>query len=155
MRGGRYIEMHIQAGLPTTDITEEERQLGRLQQLYTDLSRVQRRIEEERCQIRRTWFEHVLPIIEDLRRTVESDVVDPMELRGTLDGILKQLTALMEEQGVERIPSVGKPFDPRVHEAVIAEHRGEYPEWRVVEELEAGYRFRGRLIRPSKVLVVR
>lgn len=154
MRGGRHIEVHMD-NTPSVTGTEEDRRLSHLQQLQADLLRVRRRIEEAHCQVGLTLFEPLLAVIEDLRRTLKDGTADVAQLRMTLDDMLERLLALMEEQGVERIPSAGEPFDPEVHEAVIAERRGEYSKWQVVEELEVGYRFRGRLIRPSKVRVVR
>ncbi|MFH1007928.1 MAG: nucleotide exchange factor GrpE [Candidatus Latescibacterota bacterium] len=61
---------------------------------------------------------------------------------------------LLEEHGVERIPSPGKPFDSAANQAVIVQNGEMLPEGGVAE-LETGHRFRERLVRPSWVCVVR
>ena len=49
--------------------------------------------------------------------------------------------------------AVGQAFDPAVHEAVSTDSSGRYPPNIVVEEMQRGYRFRNRLLRPALVTV--
>jgi molecular chaperone GrpE len=71
-------------------------------------------------------------------------------------GLLDVLT----EAGLEEVPGVGAPFDPKWHEALIqveaAEALGEPVDSPVVAEvLRTGYRFKGRVLRPASVKVAR
>ena len=51
------------------------------------------------------------------------------------------------------IESLGEPFDPRLHDAVQTAEDSGHPPNMVIEELQRGYRFRGRLLRPALVRV--
>ena len=66
--------------------------------------------------------------------------------------VIKQFEKLLETNGVKRIESVGKIFDPHVHEAV--NHvPSDKPAETVLEETEPGYFYHDRLIKPAKVVV--
>jgi molecular chaperone GrpE len=69
---------------------------------------------------------------------------DVKQLSGTLANIL-------EREGLERIDPLGVPFDPTLHDAV-AHEPGEGGQ-EVVEVLRAGYRWKGRVLRPAMVKV--
>lgn len=67
-----------------------------------------------------------------------------------------QLLAALQECGLEEVPGVGAPFDPEHHEALMQTEDGEDRDEPVVAEvLRTGYRFRGQLLRPAAVKVVR
>ena len=62
----------------------------------------------------------------------------------------EQLLTILNDQGLEVVPSVGEPFDPEIHEAVMAPSEGA-GRLVVKEELRRGYRLKDRLIRPALV----
>ncbi|MFQ5965059.1 MAG: nucleotide exchange factor GrpE [Candidatus Scalinduaceae bacterium] len=64
-----------------------------------------------------------------------------------------QLLKVLEKHGVKRIETVGEPFDPNLHEAVIEEENNELPHHTITEELQRGFLLKDRVIRPSKVKV--
>lgn len=64
----------------------------------------------------------------------------------------EQLLTILNDQGLEIVPSVGEPFDPEIHEAVMAPNEGS-GRLVVKEELRRGYRLKGRLVRPALVAV--
>ena len=66
--------------------------------------------------------------------------------------VMSNLESALQWAGVEKIACVGKAFDPRLHEAV-EKVEGRALEDTVVEELRAGYTFRGQVLRPSMVKV--
>ena len=70
---------------------------------------------------------------------------------------LKQLTGslvgALEKEGLERIADEGAPFDPTLHDAVAHEPGDGDGEQVVVEVLRAGYRWKGRVLRPAMVKV--
>lgn len=67
--------------------------------------------------------------------------------------IYRQLRDLMEKKGLRPIPVEGKPFDPNIHEAISREERDDLPDGTVLEELQKGYFFRDKLLRPALVKV--
>ena len=64
--------------------------------------------------------------------------------------LVRKFSQAMQSLGVEEIESVGKPFDPAVHNA-ISTGKGE-PDV-VLEEFQKGYRLGGKLLRPAMVMV--
>lgn len=55
--------------------------------------------------------------------------------------------------GVEAVDSVGVPFDPNVHEAVLSEPSSEVPDQTVMEEFRKGFMLADKLLRPAMVKV--
>ncbi len=80
-----------------------------------------------------------------------SDKID--QIRQGLSMIIDQYMKAFEESGVSRVETVGKPFDPTLHEAVAHETSADSPEGTVLKEWTGGYRFGERLLRPAKVVV--
>ena len=60
---------------------------------------------------------------------------------------------VLEAEGVRPFQSVGKPFDPSVHEAVGTVPAGEQAQNTVVEEVRRGYRWGDDLLRSARVVV--
>jgi molecular chaperone GrpE len=101
---------------------------------------------------------------EHLERAAESlvdkllPVLDTADLALTHGGgeDVKQITvalaSTLEREGLERIDPTGCPFDPTLHDAV-AHEPSEGGEQEVVEVLRAGYRWKGRVLRPAMVKV--
>jgi len=67
--------------------------------------------------------------------------------------VRRNLRSALESVGLERIDSVGKPFDPAVHEAVEKVQGNSKGKDMVIEEVRPGFMFRGTLLRPSMVKV--
>lgn len=67
--------------------------------------------------------------------------------------IAKQMEAVFAAHGLERIPTIGTPFDPEVHEAVSQLPHPKHPADTVAEELESGWRCNGQVIKPAKVVI--
>jgi molecular chaperone GrpE len=94
----------------------------------------------------------LLPILDDWERAlaaVPDDLADP----SWVDGIRlmeRKIRGILEAEGLSPIKAVGEPFDPNLHEAAM---QGKGKEGIVVDELQKGYKFYDRVIRPSKVVV--
>ena len=71
---------------------------------------------------------------------------DVKQVTGTLMGAL-------EKEGLERIAGEGSTFDPTLHDAVVHEPSEEGGEQIVTEVLRAGYKWKGRVLRPAMVKV--
>ncbi len=66
--------------------------------------------------------------------------------------VRSQLLGVLEKEGLVRVDPTEEPFDPTAHDAV-AHEPGDGDEPTVAETLRAGYRWRGRLVRPAMVRV--
>ncbi len=67
--------------------------------------------------------------------------------------VLKQLTDFLAENGLQAIDAEGQQFDPNLHEAIAHEPSARVPEGVVIRQTRRGYRLKGRLLRPSGVVV--
>ena len=67
--------------------------------------------------------------------------------------VLKQLNDFLAENGLQPIDAVFQRFDPNLHEAIAHEPSEEFPEGTVIRQTRRGYKFKGRLLRPSSVVV--
>ena len=88
-------------------------------------------------------FELALPMLDDAEEKVRKGV----EL------VYAELVSVLEKNGLERIDTDGKPFDPNVHECVLQEDGDGEPV--VAETMRTGYRLKGRVLRPAMVKVTR
>ncbi len=93
-----------------------------------------------------------LGVIDNLERAMSSSGgID--DLKQGLQMILRQQEEMLRRHGVERIESVGQPFDPTLHEAVMREEGLEVEVATVTVEHQPGYLLYDRLLRPAMVNV--
>ncbi len=96
----------------------------------------------------------LLPVVDDLGRAAASaekagQTAMAQGLKLTLDSHLARLAKL----GVETVETVGRNLDPKLHEAVETRRQPGVPKGRILAEVAKGFTYRGRLIRPAKVIV--
>jgi molecular chaperone GrpE len=126
------------------------------QRAQADHINFKRRVEQEREEICRSANAglvcNILPVLDDMERAFISV---PPELAADpwVNGIKlieRKLRSSLEAQGLCQIDALGEPFDPRYHDAV-RQDKGK--EGVVTAEVQKGYKFNDRVIRPSKVVV--
>ena len=93
----------------------------------------------------------LLPVLDDFERALESPA-ESDEYRRGIQLIYKRLADALAQTGVKPIDSLGKKFDPHLHQAVDTV-KGDHEDQTVVEEFQRGYEFKGRLLRPAMVKV--
>jgi molecular chaperone GrpE len=129
-----------------------------LQRERADAVNLRRRHETElttfRTRVKTDVIQELLPVIDNFERALKHV---PKELAGNsyvkgVEAVVKQFERTLADMGVQRIETVGKPFDPHVHEAVGIEE-GESDQEIVSEELQAGYRLDNEVIRHAMVKV--
>ena len=140
-----------------------QREIAQLRELAVrhkaDFDNMRRRHEREKEQIVSTASESVvlrlLPVLDNFERALASDAVADANpsLRDGLDMILKQVEAVLAEEGVERIDALKRPFDPTLHDAVSTVRTDDVPDHHVAQVLVPGYRLKERVIRPAVVVV--
>jgi molecular chaperone GrpE len=97
----------------------------------------------------------LLPVIDNFSLALKSSIAKPEDLRKGVELIHKQLQDVLQKMNVQRIPAQGEPFDPNVHEAIEMVESNDVPDHHVLEELQPGYRIKGRLLRPAMVRVAK
>ena len=83
----------------------------------------------------------------------ENDTSELEQYREGVELLYKQLLDTLNRAGVVPIESVGKPFDPHLHEALSRKEDPNNEADTVIQELRRGYRFKDRLLRPAQVIV--
>ncbi|MGH9557338.1 MAG: nucleotide exchange factor GrpE [Terriglobales bacterium] len=96
----------------------------------------------------------LLPALDSLDRALEAAGPNG-ELRAGLELTQRQFHDAMAKLGVKPVASVGRLFDPHVHQAVEMVDTDEAPDHTVLEELQCGYKLKDRLLRPAMVRVAR
>lgn len=132
-----------------------------LQRLAAEFDNAKKRTERERQEHAKWATEslivQLLPIIDSFDAALQNlknhDAQDPVVTGVKL--INRQLHELLTREGVERLQALGQPFDPERHEVIQQVESHDQPENTVVEEIQAGYLLRGRLIRPALVKIAK
>jgi molecular chaperone GrpE len=135
------------------DIVAKERDDYRdaLQRLQADFENYKKRVakqsEELRERAAESLVEKLLPVL---------DTADLALAHGGGEDVKQMSAALfsvLEREGLEKIDHAGEPFDPTCHDAVAHEPADGEEGQEVAEVLRAGYRWRGRVLRPAMVKV--
>jgi Molecular chaperone GrpE (heat shock protein) len=147
------------SGSKTSELEQQIAELtAAVQRERADAVNLRRRHDEDMASLRvRTKavvVKDLLPIIDNFERALKHV---PKELEGNeyvkgVNAILKQFEKTLGDMGVERIKTVGEPFDPHMHEAVSAEE-GDGDQEIVSEELQSGYKIGNDVIRHAMVRV--
>jgi len=97
----------------------------------------------------------LLDVLDDMDRlSADSSAASGEQLRQAVGLVDKKLWKELQAAGLERIDPVGAPFDPSVHEAVsVVPPPSREQDHQVSATFQAGYRFRGTLVRPARVQV--
>lgn len=129
------------------------------QRARAELANYRRRTDAERAALTTTanarLLTRLLPVLDDLERAFETlppDLRNLTWIQG-VGQIYRKLQMVVEGEGATPIDAVGRPFDPKVHEAILQEASTQYPEGTVVTELQRGYMYGDQLLRPSLVAV--
>jgi molecular chaperone GrpE len=100
----------------------------------------------------------ILPFIDNLENAVLHAEKPENTTRGLIEGLRltqQQLLQTLARFGLSPVESVGKPFDPSVHEAMMVVETDQHEPDHVVEEFRKGYLLKDRLLRPATVSVSR
>ncbi len=144
---------HVEVGLDdllTTATSERDEFRDHLLRLQADFDnyrkRVQKELGEAGDKALGRFIEELLPVL---------DAIDGARAHGggDVDQVAGLLVDLLAKQGLERVGAEGDVFDPTLHDAVLHE-AGDDDVQTVAQVLRAGWRWRGRVLRPAMVKVV-
>jgi molecular chaperone GrpE len=139
---------------------EKAELMNTLVRRQADFENYRKRVEKERHADRHrgveSLVEHLLPVLDAFDRALaepkdSSAAAD--EYRKGFALIRRQLWDALSKQGLKRIESVGKEFDPHRHHAIERVETVEHADGEIVEELQPGYMFHDRVLRPAMVRV--
>ncbi|MBU2490562.1 MAG: nucleotide exchange factor GrpE [Proteobacteria bacterium] len=119
--------------------------------------RSQREVDEFRKYATESVMKDLLPVVDNLERALESAGQIKGEAGKLAEGVdltRKEILLVMERYGVKPLSSMGQPFDPAFHQALMAEE-SDQPADTVVREMQRGYKMKDRLLRPALVVVAK
>ena len=93
-----------------------------------------------------------LPVYDNLERALKAETSDEAYKKG-VEMTFNQLLDVFKKLGVEEIESVGKTFDPNLHNAVMHVEDEALGENEIVEEFQKGFKVGDKVIRFSMVKV--
>ncbi|MGC1106274.1 MAG: nucleotide exchange factor GrpE [Candidatus Acidiferrales bacterium] len=139
-------------------IAEKAELKNTLIRLQADFDNYRKRIDRERHQERHRGaellVENLLPVLDGFDRAISAhrDAAHD-EYRKGFELIRKQMLDVLAKQGLQKIETEGKRFDPHSHHAIERVETSGQPDDTVLEELQAGYVFHGKVLRPAMVRV--
>lgn len=152
-KADELIELKKQIDSQKIELAETE---DRLKRVAAEFDNYKKRNSKERENLHSSLLSDIissfLPIVDNLEKALEAKTEDENYRQG-VELVLKQFKDVLAANGVKEIESVGKPFDPELHEAVssvIDENLGEKI---VKEEYRKGYIIGNKVIRHSMVIV--
>jgi molecular chaperone GrpE len=140
---------------------ERDALLDRLARLQAEFDNARKRAAREQQEFREfaaaDVIKNILPVLDSFERALKAPATGSgaNDLRSGLELIYRQFQDALQKLGVQPIESVGKPFDPRLHEAVEMVETTEAEDHQVLEEFQRGYNYKGRLLRPAMVRVAK
>lgn len=138
---------------------ELEEHQQRLLRTQADFDNFRRRTQKEKEDLAKyassILITELLPVIDNFERALSSGTEngeDSSYVKG-VEMIFRQLEGVLKAEGLEEMQSVGQPFNPEYHQAIMQVESDEYEEGIVVEEVQKGYKLKDRVLRPAMVKV--
>jgi len=100
-------------------------------------------------------LKELILINDNLERAFSAENPTVESMKEGVDMILKQFHSFLEKEKVELIESLGKKFDPAIHEVLCQVESEEHEENTITEEFSKGYQLNGRILRPAKVVIAK
>ena len=146
-----------------------ENELAEAQQavLYAqaETQNVRRRLEKDaqdaRAYAATSFARDILSVMDNMQRALEAipaEVKDEEKWKGLINGIEatgRELQSVFEKNGIKRVAAVGLPLDPNQHQAMVEIPTDEHEPGTIVQEMQAGYMIKDRLLRPAFVGVAK
>lgn len=145
---------------PMSLAEERDDLLARLQRVSADYMNYQKRAQRERGEnlsfARADLIKALLPALDDMERALQA----ARDNHGEDDVLFKGMQLVhdktlevLRQFGCTAIEACGMPFDPDKHSAIMQQPTDEHEPQTVIQELQRGYMFDGRTLRPSGVIV--
>jgi molecular chaperone GrpE len=150
---------------PADPLVEARAEAGRLKDAWMRTAadfdnfrkRSRRELEDARRGGREEILRDLLPVFDNLERGIQSakQAADVKAVTDGLQMILKQFDSTLGKIGISKVGTIGKSFDPGIHEAIQQIETSEHPPGTVVAEVQPGYMAGDRLIRAAMVVVAK
>jgi molecular chaperone GrpE len=149
------------------NVLQEQLEAAQQDVLYAraEMQNVRRRLEKDITDARTyaaTGFARdILSVSDNLGRALDSipaDLKEDERLKGFIAGIeatAREIDKVFGSHGISRIAAMGLPLDPNQHQAMLEVPSTDVEPGTVLQELQAGYMIKDRLLRPAMVAVAK
>lgn len=153
------------AAVPSDPLADARAEAARLKEAWMRSAadfdnfrkRSRRELEDARKGGREEILKELLPVFDNLERGIQSAQTAP-DVKAVTDGlqmILKQFETTLGRVGIAKVGTIGKSFDPGVHEAIQQVETSDHPAGTIIAEVQPGYVAGERLIRAAMVVVAK
>lgn len=98
----------------------------------------------------------LLAVADNLRRAVAALPAEGFDgVRAGIEATERELTAIFGRHGISKVETVGQKLDPNRHQAMLEVEHDSHEPGAIVDELQAGYLIKDRLLRPALVSVAK
>ncbi|KAE9603896.1 putative GrpE nucleotide exchange factor [Lupinus albus] len=132
----------------------------KLLRLQADFDNFRKRSEKERLNIQSNAQEKILEKLllmvdnfERYKQQIKATTEKEKKIDISYQGIYKQFVEVLRSHHVSVVPTVGKPFNPLLHEAIGREESQDFKEGIIIKESRRGFLLRDRVLRPALVKV--
>jgi molecular chaperone GrpE len=158
-RGGEQVSTAVAPSELEKVRAERDGLVDRLARLQAEFENYRKRNQREQAEFREYAVSEavrsLLPALDSLDLALKNATAEHSDLREGIELTRKQLFDALSRLGLNEVPSIGKAFDPQLHQAIEMVDTTEAPDHQVLQELQRGYTLKGRLLRPAMVRVAR
>ncbi len=143
-------------------LVEENKVLqDKVLRVTAEMQNMKRRMEEERSNLLKyegeDFIKSILPIADNFERAIgvneEGLSEEVVKYLNGFKMIYSNLSSILQSNQVEIIDAINKPFDPNTMDAVMTEENSEVEPNTVIDVLQKGYTYKGKVIRHAMVKV--
>lgn len=127
--------------------------------LAADFDNYRKRVDAEREELIKYGTEaaltRLLEVLDNFERGNKAleGVTECDKIKESFELVYRQTREALQKVGLESIETEGKEFDPNFHEAVMQTPTEDYPEHTIINELQKGYKYKDKVLRPALVNV--
>jgi molecular chaperone GrpE len=132
-----------------------------LLRLQAEFDNYRKRVDKEKMELIKFGQENLLlkllPSIDNVERALKA-AREHDNHKTILEGLVlieKEFKNFLKQEGVEPIKTHKEKLDPNLHHAVSQEERSDCEDEEILEEIQKGYNYKGKVIRPSLVKVAK
>jgi len=131
----------------------------KLQRVSAEFANYQKRmakqVSDSMAYEKESVIKSILPIMDNFEHTLAGadKITDTKELLKAVEMIYEQMVSILKNHGIAQLESLGKPFDPATHEAMMQQNDADSDDGIVLQEFQKAYKLGDRVIRPGKVIV--
>ncbi|WP_091226905.1 nucleotide exchange factor GrpE [Fontibacillus panacisegetis] len=140
-------------------LAEVEEHKQRLLRTQADFDNFRRRTQKEKEELGKyasaKLITELLPVVDNFERALSttSDTTEAASYAKGVEMILRQFEGILQAEGLTAMETVGQPFNPEYHQAIMQVESEDHEEGIIVEELQKGYLLKDKVLRPAMVKV--